>query len=197
MRSRSTHKRQPRASLRITPLVLIIAMFGPACSDTKVSKIHIKLEDRPEDNKTTSVQLPTLPPLCPAAGVAPLQRSAPGTGDHKVFLKWNASVASKNSLNHVFGYCLYRSTTLHAASKNPTCQNCEQVNTVPIAGTACVDDLVKDGATYYYVAAAITQDRQLSTSSNEITAVIPSSKQSVGHPPPGSYPSCRVAASPE
>jgi hypothetical protein len=55
-----------------------------------------------------------------------------------------------------------------------------------------VDELVQDGATYYYVAAAITQNRDLSKSSNEVKVLIPALVELVGQPPPGPYPSCRA-----
>ena len=90
------------------------------------------------------------------------------------------------------GYCLYRSTNEKAAKKNPTCSECEQINSIPINGTGCVDDLVKDGAIYYYVAAAINLKERLSSSSNAARAVIPDSKRSVRSTSVGSYPPCRV-----
>jgi hypothetical protein len=94
------------------------------------------------------------------------------------------------------GYCLYRSAIKKAAKDNPTCRDCEQINTFPVFGTACVDDLVTNGAMYYYVVAAITPNRPLSLSSNEITVQIPRGERLIGNPPPGSYPSCRVAPPP-
>jgi hypothetical protein len=175
-------------------LILLMLALASACSDNKVSRIHIKLEDTPQDKKTASNRPVPVPPplLCPPAGVAPLEPSAPGTGHHKVFLKWNASKPSKNATGEVAGYCLYRSTQKKVALKNPICQDCEQVNIFPVSGTACVDDLVKDGAKYYYVAAAIGRNRDLSTPSNEIRVEIPQVEHSMGDPPPGSYPSCRA-----
>lgn len=89
-------------------------------------------------------------PRCPPAGVPALQPS-PQTGHHKVTLSWKASSPSSDPDRIAVGYCLYRSGKQNAAKQNPTCSNCELINPIPIAGTSCVDDLVKDSATYYYV----------------------------------------------
>jgi hypothetical protein len=193
MRSRSIDGRQLRVSLWIAMLILIVMVFAPACSDDKSSKIHVKLEDLPQDkrlapDKPAPASSPT---TCPPAGVKPPEASAFHTR-HKVFLKWKASKPSKDAANQVIGYCLYRSTRRGAAKENPRCPDCEQVNVFPIAGTACVDGLVKDGEKYYYVATAISGNRNLSVASNEIRVKIPRSKDPIGHPPPGFYPACRA-----
>jgi hypothetical protein len=166
-----------------------------ACSDSKVSRVRLKLEDSPQQSQKTSAKtVPAPQPLvCPPAGVSSLQRAAPGTGSHKVFLHWNASKDLKDAENDTIAYCLYRSTKKKAAKDNPTCRDCEQINTSPIFGTSCVDDVVKNGATYYYVVAAISPNRPLSPSSNEIIVQIPPGEHTVGDSPQGAYPSCRVA----
>lgn len=125
-----------------------------------------------------------------------LQPSAPHTGHHKVILTWNASAPSAHAQDNPVGYCLYRSPTKGAALKNATCPNCEQVNVVPVVGTACIDDLVKDGATYFYVATAINLSKVRSVSSNEILVPIPAGSKNSGAPVP-SYPLCRAPASPQ
>jgi len=177
-------------------LILIILAITPACSDSKVSRVHIKLQDAPQGKQAASNE-PALAPapapvMCPPAGMTPLHPSAPDTVHHKVFLKWNASKPSKDATGEVAGYCLYRSTQKKVAQKNPICGDCERVNIFPLAGTACVDDLVEDGAKYYYVATAVSRNRDLSITSNEIPVEIPSAESPIGHPPPGSYPSCRA-----
>ena len=136
---------------------------------------------------------PPLPP-CPPAGLPILQPSAPHTGHHKVILTWNASAPSPHPEDNAVGYCLYRSPTKGAALKNATCGNCEQINLVPVVGTACVDDLVQDGATYFYVATAINTNKIRSASSNEILVPIPPSPKSSGASVPN-YPLCRAPAS--
>lgn len=111
---------------------------------------------------------------CPSLGgpvIQPLQPSRPGTG-HKVTLSWNASAPSPSHPSKAEGYCLYRSRTKNAAKPHHKCDECEQINPVLVAGTRCVDDLVDDGATYYYVAMAINAEG-LSDWSNEAMAPIP------------------------
>jgi hypothetical protein len=135
---------------------------------------------------------PILPP-CPPAGLQMLQPSSQ-TGHHKVVLTWNASVAGPGPDGKAVGYCLYRSQTQNAAKQNPTCSVCEQVNPTPIVGIGCVDDLVLDNATYYYVVTAISANKTISISSNETLAPIPPGAQSV-KPAATSYPLCRGNAS--
>jgi hypothetical protein len=111
-----------------------------------------------------------------------------------VTLTWNASIPSSNVDSKAVGYCLYRSTTLNAAKQNPTCSNCEQINSIPIPGTGCVDDLVEDGAAYYYVVTAINANQKISSSSNETRAQIPLSIQAPMSGPASPYPRCRANA---
>jgi len=130
-------------------------------------------------------------PSCPAAGV-PILKPSQHTGHHKVTLTWNASSPSPHHEGKAVGYCLYRSTKQNAARKDPICRDCEQINLVAIVGTGCVDDLVLDGAAYYYVVTAIAADGQISSSSNETPARIPSGKEPARSAPAGSYPLCRM-----
>jgi hypothetical protein len=177
----------------VTMIAIIMILLSALACHQSSSRSSGKQQDSANVKRTTVL---VLPPTCPPAGVAPLQRSSPGTGDHKVFLKWNASVMpSGNPDSNAVGYCLYRSKTKSTAKKKPTCSECERVNIVPIPGTACVDDLVKDGATYFYVATAINRDSQISSSSNEVPVAIPRSPKSARPAPPGAYPLCRGASS--
>lgn len=132
-------------------------------------------------------------PACPPAVLQPLQ--APShTGHHKVILTWNASAPLPGPDGKPVGYCLYRSQQPNAAKQNPRCNDCEQVNPTPVVGTACVDDLVLDGATYYYVVTAINANQIISSSSNETIAAIPPGNQSPKPVPANSYPLCRATA---
>jgi len=138
------------------------------------------------------------PPLCPPAGLPMLQPS-PITGHHKVILKWNASTASADSKSKAVGYCLYRSKMENIAkqalsNRNARCGGCEQINSVAIASTACVDDLVEDNATYHYVVTAINALGNTSSSSQEALARIPPKKQSASSVSASSYPLCRGRA---
>src|SRR5216683_4620149 len=135
-------------------------------------------------------------PLCPAAGLPMLQPS-PLTGHHKVSLSWNASAPSGNSEGKAVGYCLYRSKKEKVAKQslkkpNARCSDCEQINSVAVAGTGCVDDLVEDGATYHYIATAINVLGNTSSSSEEALAQIPLNKESAIPVSKTSYPFCRA-----
>jgi hypothetical protein len=127
---------------------------------------------------------------CPPAG-AVLLRPSPSTGHHRVVLTWKASAPSARAENNAAGYCLYRSQQKGAARNNATCSNCEQINSVPVAGTGCVDDLVQDNILYYYVATALTADGRRSSSSNEIPVPIPARSQTAKSKSTLPYPLCR------
>lgn len=131
-------------------------------------------------------------PFCPQAGAEALKPSD-STGHHKVILSWKATPPPKGS---PVGYCIYRSKAKGAAEKNATCSNCEQVNRVPVIDTSCVDDLVEDGAAYFYVVTAIINTGKSSTPSNETPASIPATKQSINPGTTTAYPFCRGTASP-
>jgi hypothetical protein len=129
-------------------------------------------------------------PSCPPAGLQQLQPSSQ-TGHHKVVLTWNASLPAPGPGGKAVGYCLYRSQKQGAAKQNPLCSVCEQINPNPVVGTGCVDDLVLDNATYYYVVTAINANQRISASSNETPAPIPPGNQSVNPIPASPYPFCR------
>jgi hypothetical protein len=136
-------------------------------------------------------------PACPAAGLPTLLPSPQITGQHKLTLTWNASAPSVNSESKAVGYCLYRSRTQNAAKRYVArqiskCSDCEQVNSIALAGTGCVDELVQDGAIYYYVVTAVNAKGEPSPPSNETPAQIPPNKQSASSPSVGSYPFCRA-----
>jgi hypothetical protein len=135
---------------------------------------------------------PTLPP-CPDAPYAKLNLKDRATGHHRVFLTWNASLSASGSNTNALGYCLYRTQTAGKAKDCPTkYSKCEQVNAAPVRGTRCVDELVKDNTSYYYVAIAITSSGT-STTSEEAIAEVPAA--GARNPPPpsaDSYPACRV-----
>jgi hypothetical protein len=174
-------------------MVACMLQIFSACKKPSASKVSLE-EFQPHSASAAAAPMlaQRLPP-CPKTSFPILQPSQ-STGHHKVVLTWNASAPSPRAQDNAVGYCLYRSQTQNAAKKNPTCSICEQINSVPVVGTACVDDLVLDGAHYFYVAAAISSAGALSSSSNETAAPIPA-KQSAVAPPANSYPLCRSAAS--
>jgi hypothetical protein len=187
-----------RVSLWIGLCVLGILGIARACSHNDVSRVHIELVDLPQDKKPASDRAAVVSQRleCPSGGATPLDTSAPHTGHHKVFLKWNASQPSKQAPSEAAGYCLYRIADKKKKKdlkKKPTCDDCERINRFPVKETSCVDDLVKDGETYFYVAVAIAENHKLSTTSNEISVEIPRSEHPLKRdPPPGSYPACRT-----
>jgi hypothetical protein len=131
-------------------------------------------------------------PVCPSAGLLPAQPLG-HYSTHKVILSWNASPHSPKAQNVAVGYCLYRSKKKDVVQKMPTCKQCQQINTVPVVGTSCVDDLVVDKATYYYAVTAVNADGNASVPSNGAAAHISNDKQAgsaaATSPPP---PACRA-----
>lgn len=168
---------------------LALGLFGTACS--RAQSAHVAAGNSAVAAITTAkgsaapTKAALAPPSCPPAGLLPLQ-SLPDTGHHKVTLSWNASAASPKQDSNAVGYCLYRSKKEYAAKKNPVCSICERINSVPISNLSCIDDLVEDSTTYYYVVTAINPASRISSSSNEFTVPIPARNQ------PGSQPSTSV-----
>lgn len=95
---------------------------------------------------------------------------------HKVILSWIASPRSPTTQKVAVGYCLYRSKKKDAVRERPTCRKCQQINTVPVVGTSCVDDVIENKATYYYAVTAVNADGYASAPSNEAIAQISSKK---------------------
>jgi hypothetical protein len=151
-------------------------------------------KDPKEKPSAPVAAVPSLP-LCPPAGL-PSLGSSQKIGDHSVTLTWNASAPSGNPAAKTVGYCLYRSKRKDVARKDPQCKFCERVNFRAIAGTGCVDNLVENGETYYYVVKAINAGNETSLYSNEATAKIPSKKGSISSDA-DFYPPCRTPNSPE
>ena len=178
--------------LAVCVLILIVGYgFRLIATAGRVSpSTNLMSRETPKADAILLASEPKLPP-CPQAGVPILQPSTQ-TGHHKVTLSWNASSPSSDPEKKAVGYCLYRSDKQNAAKQNSTCSDCEQINSIPIAGTGCVDDLVKDGATYYYVVTAINAGGRTSPSSNETPAQVPSTKEAGGSVTVASYPLCRA-----
>jgi hypothetical protein len=192
------HRSQSRARCRlclIASAIVLLYAGNLGCQSSKPSRIRIELKDLPTDKPAVATKPVQPEPLCPPAGLGPLQFGAPGTGDHRVTLTWNASAPSADSDTAAFGYCLYRSKIKHVAKKDPICKDCEQVNRIPIKSTGCVDDLVADSTQYYYVVTAINLKGTLSAASNEIATLIPS-RHSVKPAQPSPLPLCRAGLPP-
>jgi len=152
---------------------------------------RVSLSTIPDINQKRPASVEPSLPACPPAGLSALQPS-PKTGHHKVTLSWHASAPAANSGSAAVGYCLYRSKKPNAAKHNPRCGDCEQINSIPIVGTGCVDDLVEDAAAYNYVVTAINARGEISSSSNETPAHVPANKRAGSSIPVGTYPLCRA-----
>lgn len=149
----------------------------------------------PQGRNTSPVAIPLDLKPCDPAGMPPLQLSQPGTGHHKIALSWDASVPTPNHPSKPVGYCLYRSQKQGAAKLKPTCKECEQVNRVPFAGTSCLDNIVEDGAQYYYVAIAVSASGTSSPASNEAPVRVPPANETkTVTQNPTSLPLCRGAS---
>lgn len=156
-------------------LVLLFSGFGVSLCCGQIAHVSVeppKSAELATPSKDTRPKVSRLPPTCPPAGLLSVQPKSSGTGDHTVTLSWNASVAPSHSKDDAVGYCIYRSQKQSAAHKNPTCATCERVNAVPLASLSCVDNVVEDGATYFYVVTAISPSSSISSASNEVTVPI-------------------------
>jgi hypothetical protein len=188
--------------MRMRHFIFILAACAPVSmvaygvwliTSSSPATAHASLVTR-NASKAEEMLLRAVPPKplpCPQSHGAILQTS-PQTGHHKVILTWNASASSTDPRRQAIGYCLYRSGIQNIAKQDPKCSTCEQINRKPISGTACVDDLVQDGARYYYVATAINGNGDPSWLSNDTLAEIPPSTQVKGSVAATSYPRCRA-----
>ena len=172
--------------------VLTFVCLVHACSRLSESRADAQSAPAKRERDIAAAPKPVLPP-CPSTPVTKLQASASATGHHKVFLTWNASTSSGQLGASTIGYCLYRSQKKGNAKKFPKCPDCEQVNLRPVLSARCVDDLVRDQTTYYYVAIAINSGNVISSTTNEAVAKIPVAGQQNAAPPDAtSYPLCRA-----
>src|ERR1700676_53433 len=170
------------ASMVAYEVWLGISSTGGTAHANLVKRNASKIEEKLLETAQTKPPKP-----CPKSNGTVLPAS-PQTGHHKVFLTWNASTYFSDRKRHAVGYCLYRSGTPKVAASDPKCDKCEQVYQKPIPGTACVDDLVQDGARYYYVATAVNEDGEPSLLSTETFAPIPSDPKVTGPAVKGTYP---------
>ena len=158
------------------------------------SELHRELGARETQKVAAAEAMPRLRP-CPEAPYPMLKAKDPATGHHRVFLRWNASTSASEKDTNAFGYCLYRTQKPGKAKDCPTkYPKCEQVNAVPVRGTRCVDELVKDGTIYYYVVIAINPSSTSNTSEEAISDVPIAGKRNPPPPDAASYPGCRMPA---
>jgi len=172
-----------RAILSIVLVFLILRVTGSLFASAQVVPDAVVPTKQTEASKTL--------PSCPLVGPSQAKVVQSVARHHRVFLSWNASAPSPKPEGNAAGYCLYRSHTQNAAKQKPPCADCDQVNTTPISGTSCVDDLVDDGAVYYYLLLAVNSKGKPSDWSNEAPAHVPSDEK-LGPAPAGpAPPACR------
>ncbi len=125
-------------------------------------------------------------PPCPPLNGSMIPSTPPANGGHRVTLTWKASAPADSGHSAAFGYCIYRG--------EPGGSNPGLINSTPVRGTSCIDDLVANGARYSYVVRAISAGGATSVTSNPAPVAIPptgSSKSPIG---PTSPPLCRLPA---
>ena len=131
----------------------------------------------------TLMSRPPAPPLvCPSLGSSGAPVTPPQKDGHRVILSWRASAPADSKHAAAVGYCIYRGVN----KKDPAPV---LLNTAPLPGTSCADDLVVNDKKYYYVVRAISAKGVTSIVSNEAPAAIP--KQSNPSAPATFAPLCR------
>jgi hypothetical protein len=131
----------------------------------------------------TLMSPPPAPPLvCPSLGSSGAPVTPPQKDGHRVILSWRASAPADSKHAAAVGYCIYRGVN----KKDPAPV---LLNTAPLPGTSCADDLVVNDKKYYYVVRAISAKGVTSIVSNEAPAAIP--KQSNPSAPATFAPLCR------
>lgn len=177
------------SSAGILKAILTCTLFlVGACNRSPQPTANPQSSDTAKANSGAEARQPELPDC----GLPPEKlESSKVNGHHRVVLTWNPSSSSSGPNDQSVGYCLYRSGKDDITAKDLNhCYNCKRLNRRPIVGAGCVDNHVKDGATYHYVAGAIRISTRVNLFSNKMTAVIPSNAQSPHADTP--YPLCEA-----
>lgn len=125
-------------------------------------------------------------PTCPLLNASMVSSTPPANGGHRVTLTWTASAPPDPKHSAAFGYCIYRGA--------PGDPNPGLINTVPVSGTSCIDDLVANGGRYSYVVRAISAGGATSVTSNPAPVAIPPIGSSTSPITATSPPLCRGPA---
>ena len=183
-----------QAGKRMLEIILACTLLtASACNRSRQELSWEPADDSKAITRGPVLQRP-LPDCPPENSSKPSSAELPGEAaaanrHHRVVLTWDASSSSTGPTDPTVGYCLYRSREgAITANQLHRCKNCRRINRRPIVGTACVDNDVRDGHTYYYAAASIRSGGALGSFSNKATAIIPSNAQSPQAASP--YPSC-------
>ena len=125
-------------------------------------------------------------PSCPPLNASMVPSTPPANGGHRVTLTWTASAPADSKHSAAFGYCIYRGA--------PGDPNPRLINTTPLRGTSCTDDLVANGGSYSYVVRAISLGGATSVTSNPAPVQIPATGSSKSPISATSPPLCRGPA---
>lgn len=110
----------------------------------------------------------------PCASTLPSSSAVPAPSQvnpsaHSVTLSWKASVPrSRSQQDAIQGYYVYRSKASNSYNDS------NQLNSVPMPGTQCIDTAVAPGGKYFYVVRAVAASKLKSDPSSEVPVVIPS-----------------------
>ena len=185
-----------KAGKRMLEIIMACTLLTANACNRSQQEPAVQPADRSKARTEAPILQRPLPDCPPENSSKPSSAASDSPGEataanhhHRVVLTWNASQSSSGPTDPTVGYCLYRSRKgAITANKLDRCQNCNRINLRPIVGTACVDNDVRDGHTYYYAAASIRPGSQLSSFSNKTTAIIPTNAKSPQSASP--YPSC-------
>ena len=122
-------------------------------------------------------------PSCPPLNASMVPSTPPANGGHRVTLTWTASALPDAKHSAAFGYCIYRGA--------PGDPNPGLINTTPLQGTSCIDDVVANGGHYSYVVRAISAGGATSVTSNPAPVAIPTTGSSTSPITAASPPLCR------
>lgn len=200
---RDSERMKQRATIRLSvkskTLLLVVAVFlsisgstlESGCTSCRVTSSPTPSQRLAEALRKagTLTSVPSVAPLtCPTFGPPSTPTPLQASGGHRVILSWRASAPADSKHAAAVGYCIYRSTT----RKDPSP---ELVNSIPLPGTTCMDDLVENGKKYYYVVRAISAKRITSVISNEAPAPIPTGNKRNRSFSGSSTPLCREPTS--
>ncbi len=123
--------------------------------------------------------------VCPPVDLSAM--SAPQTkGGHRVVLSWKASAPADSKHSAAVGYCIYRGTRPDSIT--------ELLNSQPVPGSRCIDDLVENGKKYFYSVRAISAQSVITPNAKLVQAQIPNLPPSKTDVSADSTPSCRQPA---
>ncbi len=123
---------------------------------------------------------------CPMLGAPMVPSTPPANGGHRVTLTWNASAPPDAKHSAAIGYCIYRGA--------PDDPSPGLINSTPLPGTSCIDDMVANGGQYSYMVRAISAGGATSVTSNPASVSIPPKGASKSPLSAASPPLCRAPA---